>query len=161
MNGNWTLFIWFYLTLSPSSFPCLLLKVELWQLSGINQIRKKSLRYVYLQVSLYYFLPLFSVQTTGNYFLLLFSVTVYFFSTSFTINASECHAGCFRYHTESTEFSKARVANTQCRKKITKYDFFGDKLCSHCEMNELLSSLQIKYFTLRASPQHFSAWFRI
>lgn len=90
------------------------------------------------------FLVLFSLSVLcANHwqlFFLFFSVNVYFFFTSFTINASESHAGHFRYHTESTELSKVRVANTQCREKITKYDFFSDKLCSHCEMNELLSS---------------------
>lgn len=137
MNSNWTFSTRFYLILSPSCFPSLLLRVELCQLSGINWIRKKSLRYVYLQLSLYCLFSTLSVQTTGNFFC-CFCLTVYFFFTSFTINASESHAGCFRYHTESSKLSKVWVANTQCRKKITKYDFFSGKLLSHCETNGLL-----------------------
>lgn len=122
MNSNWTFSTRFYLTLSPSCFPSLLLRVELCQLSGINRIRKKSLKYVYLQFSLYCLFSTLSVQTTGNFFLLLLSDCLFFFA-SFTINASESHAGCFRYHTESSKLSKVWVANTQCRKKNNKIWF--------------------------------------
>lgn len=72
MNSNWTFSTRFYLTLSPSCFPSLLLRVELCQLSGINRIRKKSLKYVYLQFSLYCLFSTLSVQTTGNFFFAAF-----------------------------------------------------------------------------------------
>lgn len=142
MNSNWAFSVRFYFTLSPSSFPCLLLRVELCQLSGINRIRKKSSRYVYLHLALYCLLSPLSVQTTGIFFChscLSLSIFFFFFTSS-TVNASESRAGCFRYHTESSELSKVRVANTQCRKKITKYDAFSGRLCSHCETNRLLST---------------------
>lgn len=85
--------------------------------------------------------------------LLLLSVTVYFFFTSFTINASESHAGCFRYH---TELSNIKAANTQCRKKIIKYDSFSGKNRLYCETNGLLSSALDKIFhTLNVPPALF------
>lgn len=77
----------------------------------------------------------------------------YFFFTSFTINASESHAGCFRYH---TELSNIKAANTQCRKKIIKYDSFSGKNRLYCETNGLLSSALDKIFhTLNVPPALF------
>lgn len=63
------------------------------------------------------------------------SDTVWFFFTSLTIKASESCAGCFRYHTKSNRLSKARVANTGCRKERKKDDCFIGKLYWHCNTN--------------------------
>lgn len=55
-----------------------------------------------------------------------------FFFTSLTIKASGSCAGCFRHHTKSNGLSKARVANTGCRKERKKYDCFIGNLYWHC-----------------------------
>lgn len=134
--GGWKLWKWLAAQPSPSDFiscsPPPLFPAYSWEWSSANYQASNKSESNHWEMSICRFpcivFSLLSVQTTSNYFLLHFSVTIYFFFTSFTINTSESHAGCFRYHTESTELSKVKVANTQCRKNITKYDFFSDKL---------------------------------
>lgn len=108
------------------------------------------------------FSPLF-VQTAGNFF---FATPVchclFIFFTSFTINASESHVGCFRYHTESSEFSKVRVTNTQCRKTSKQNMIPSVPSFAHTvKQMDCIFQFWIKYFILTTSPQPSSAWFKM
>lgn len=144
----------FSVALSSSSFPCLLLRVELCQLSGINRTRKKSLRYVYLQQDVLLVLSPLCANSWQFFFCHSCLSLFIFFFTSFTINASESHVGCFRYHTESSEFSKVRVTNTQCRKTNKQNIIPSVPSFAHTVRKmDCIFQLWIKYFILTTSSQ--------
>lgn len=113
--------------ISVSFFPCLLLRGESCQFSGINRIRNESSRYVYLQLSLCSLFSLLSVTSTGKYFLLLLSDTVWFFSPASQLRHLKTVQDALGTTQRATNL-KSKGSKYRMQERNKKYDCFSGKI---------------------------------